>query len=79
MENDIFSETEITKQEGTTLPISPEVQSLLRRWLKERDALENQINGVLQSLVVGRPGTWDLDETTSFMSRRPATFVGLTE
>jgi len=56
--------------QGNTLPIKPEVQTLLRRWMKERDMLEGQINGVLQSIVIGEPGVWDLNETVSAMVRR---------
>lgn len=53
-----------------TMPIAPALQVLLRRWIKERDALENQINGVLQSLVLGKPGIWDLDEHATCMIKR---------
>lgn len=50
------------------LPIPIGTQTLLRKWVKERDALEAQISGVLQSIVVGKPGSWDLDESFAFMS-----------
>jgi hypothetical protein len=69
------SPSEIRLEQGDQLPIQPAVQTLLRRWIKERDALEHQINGVLQSLVVGHPGVWDLDESIAFMIRR-APIVG---
>lgn len=57
-------------EEGNQIAIHANVQTLLRRWIKERDALENQINGVLQSLVVGYPGVWDLDDSITHMVRR---------
>lgn len=50
------------------IPIPVGVQALLRQWMKERDALNAQISGVLQSVVVGKPGAWDLDESFAFMA-----------
>lgn len=56
------------EQTNNILPIPVGVQVLLRKWVKERDALEAQISGVLQSIVVGKPGAWDLDESFAFMA-----------
>lgn len=54
-------------REVTEIEIPADVQVLLRRWIRERDKLDNQINGVLQALVIGTPGVWNLDESASYM------------